>query len=432
MPTTTPGTRTGEDSVIDVQAWGPVDLLVRAVGGRDEQVLEAITEIGPRQVADLLVTEIETRWDPPFTAEELHLALHLEFTGELHSYRVTLKDGQILIEPGTADRVGAEIRYSLVDLTRLLYTASADYRSTTREFIVKWPVGRVSMDKLQTLLGEAGTAGEQPSGPELWAVARQREETAFFQGTQSILTACSSRLASMDLLTSLYGSGKLDAAPSFAPHYEFHFSRFRTDPVRVLEIGIGGYDSPWRGGESLRLWQRFFPRGLIYGLDIFDKPNVRGPRIRTIKGDQGDPEFLDRLGSELGPFDIVIDDGSHLNDHVRTSFAALFPHVRPGGYFVIEDFQTAYWPEFGGEAPPGSSRTSAGLIKDLVDQIHFREIANIDDGEARKASHPSDIHVYHNLVFLGKGMNHEQGSPAWVREGAKRDFESRRPRSASR
>jgi mycinamicin biosynthesis methyltransferase MycE-like protein len=412
--------------VFNVQPWGPVDHLVRAVGGRDEQVLDAITEIGPRQVADLLAAEIETRWDPPFASQELPVALHLQFGDELHSYRVSIKDGQLLIEPGAADNASAEIRFSLIDLARLLYVTSDDYASTTREVIVKtWPMGRLPMHRLERMLEDAGAAGRPSFSPEEWAVAQHREGADLFQGVQSIIDACSSKLASMDLLSRLYGTGKWGSIASFAPHYESHFRRFRLEPVKILEIGIGGYDFQSLGGDSLYLWQRFFPRGLIYGMDMFDKPNVRGPRIRTIKGDQSDPEFLDQLGREFGPFDVIIDDGSHINDHVRTGFESLFPHVRPGGYFVIEDFETSYWPEFGGELPPGSQRTSAGLIKDMIDQIHFREVADIDDGEARKASHPSDIHVYHNLVFLGKGMNHEQGSPKWVRESAKKRYGSR-------
>ncbi|HEX6526857.1 MAG TPA: hypothetical protein VF070_43615 [Streptosporangiaceae bacterium] len=401
--------------MLKVQPWGPVDHLVRAVGGRDEQVLEAITEIGPQQVADVLVAEIGTRWDPPVTWQELPINLHLQFEDRLYSYVATIKDDQLLIEPGTADNAGAEIRYSLAELARLLYAPRDGYPSTREIIIRAWPKQKPQRPD--------PTAS---ADPEQRAVERYSEGRALFQSVQSVTDACSARLVSMDQLSGLYGTDKWGSMPSFAPHYEAHFERFRRDPVKVLEIGIGAYQLQSLGGDSLYMWQRFFPRGLIYGMDIFDKPNVKGPRIRTIKGDQSDPEFLRRLGQEEGPFDIIIDDGSHINDHVRISFESLFPYVRAGGYYVIEDFQTSYWPEFGGELPPGSPRTTAGLIRDLIDQIHFREFAHVEDDEARKATHPSDIHIYHNLVFLGKGMNHEQGSPEWIREGAKKRFGAQR------
>lgn len=86
--------------------------------------------------------------------------------------------------------------------------------------------------------------------------------------------------------------------------------------------------------------------GLIYGLDIFDK-HVAGPRIRTIRGDQNDPECLAELAGEIGPLDVVIDDGSHVSEHVLTSFRALFPHLRASGLYVVEDLQTSCWPSHG-------------------------------------------------------------------------------------
>jgi hypothetical protein len=36
----------------------------------------------------------------------------------------------------------------------------------------------------------------------------------------------------------------------------------------MLEIGVGGYDSPISGGESLRMWKTYFPFAKIFALDI--------------------------------------------------------------------------------------------------------------------------------------------------------------------
>jgi predicted O-methyltransferase YrrM len=57
--------------------------------------------------------------------------------------------------------------------------------------------------------------------------------------------------------------------------------------------------------------------------------------------DQGDAAALrgivaDEFGGE--PLDLVIDDASHLLDPTRTSFNVLFPLLRPGGVYVIEDW----------------------------------------------------------------------------------------------
>ena len=54
---------------------------------------------------------------------------------------------------------------------------------------------------------------------------------------------------------------------------------------------------------------------------------------------------------EMGGLDIVIDDGSHINQHVIESFQILFPHLSRRGFYWIEDLHTSYWPRWGGRFP---------------------------------------------------------------------------------
>src|SRR5699024_12687992 len=70
-------------------------------------------------------------------------------------------------------------------------------------------------------------------------------------------------------------------AHRYAPHYERHLSRFRDRQITFVEIGVGGYHDPDLGGESLRMWKRFFPRALIHGVDITDKGAHHEPRSTT-------------------------------------------------------------------------------------------------------------------------------------------------------
>ena len=55
------------------------------------------------------------------------------------------------------------------------------------------------------------------------------------------------------------------------------------------------------------------------------------------QGDQADEARLQAIAREHGPFDIVIDDGSHRSEHQAATLVALLPHVSPGGFHVIED-----------------------------------------------------------------------------------------------
>ena len=56
--------------------------------------------------------------------------------------------------------------------------------------------------------------------------------------------------------------------------------------------------------------------------------------------------MLKSINSEL---DIIIDDGSHINEHVIRTFQYLFPKLKPGGIYVVEDTQTSYRQDYGGD-----------------------------------------------------------------------------------
>src|SRR6185503_11070328 len=130
----------------------------------------------------------------------------------------------------------------------------------------------------------------------------------------------------------------------YTPFYAQWFSDLRYKPVRLMEIGVGGYGRPNRGGNSLRMWKRYFPLGLITGIDIHDKSALQERRIHIYTGNQSDREFMERVSGIEGPFDIIIDDGSHVQSDIINSFQILFPLMVSGGIYVIEDTQTSYWP----------------------------------------------------------------------------------------
>jgi hypothetical protein len=201
---------------------------------------------------------------------------------------------------------------------------------------------------------------------------------------------------------------------NYTQHYQLHFRPFRDKKINLLEIGIGGYDNPWDGGHSLRMWKSFFTRASIFGLDVINKSPHDDFRIKTIKGSQTDEELLAKLAEEVGGFDIVIDDGSHLNEHVITSFRILFPLLRLGGIYAIEDLCTSYWESHPKGVPWGGSKnleaqfTSMNFLKRLVDGLNHEEYAK------HTKPHPfsryiTSMHFYHNLAFIYKGSNQGGG-----------------------
>lgn len=145
--------------------------------------------------------------------------------------------------------------------------------------------------------------------------------------------------------------------------YEREMGRFLRNPISFLEIGI------WKGG-SIPMWQDYLPDGsklTFVDIDPACKSHeIDGTNIRI--GNQADPKFLAELAKEFGPFDLVLDDGSHVCAHQIASFEGLWPHLNNGGLYMVEDCHTSYWPGFG-----GGYRNEASFVeyaKRLVDTMH--------------------------------------------------------------
>jgi hypothetical protein len=111
---------------------------------------------------------------------------------------------------------------------------------------------------------------------------------------------------------------------------------------KILEIGIGGHNIPFGGGQSLRALNFFYSNANIFGLDIIDKSFLDSGRIKTIVGDQSNETFLNKIGNEYGPFDLIIDDGSHFVSHQKKSFINLFNYLNFNGVYICEDCSTSY------------------------------------------------------------------------------------------
>ena len=149
----------------------------------------------------------------------------------------------------------------------------------------------------------------------------------------------------------------------YFPIYEKHMSSWRNKTLNFLEIGV------YKGG-SLQMWKRFFgPLATIVGIDI--NPECKqfeedGIHIRI--GDQNDPDFLKSVIEEFGPFDICLDDGSHMMDHLKNTFSYLYPTITKNGLYILEDLHTCYWEEFdGGVDNPNSFMN---LSKKYIDELN--------------------------------------------------------------
>ncbi len=126
----------------------------------------------------------------------------------------------------------------------------------------------------------------------------------------------------------------------------------------------------WEGGTIL-CFEAFQPDKHV-AIDVFDRADSSlfksyiaerrvADRLKTLGytpgGSRHDPQHsAPRVLAE--PIDVVIDDASHLYEPTRASFETLFPLLRPGGLYLIEDWQWSYYTDF---QPPAVGGEGASI-----------------------------------------------------------------------
>jgi hypothetical protein len=209
-------------------------------------------------------------------------------------------------------------------------------------------------------------------------------------------------------------------------HYERHFQQLAEHHINLLELGI------YRGGSLLQ-WRDFFRNGQITGLDLYpvDIDDPTG-RIITYQGDQTDLALLDQIASKIAPdgFDIIIDDASHIAALTKISFWHLFDnHLKPGGYYVIEDWRVSYWeawvdgaryewPQPTAARPPQFSQTMAlkPQLPNYSDRI-AHSVKKLLDAVGNKAITRAAGRFYRNQRYKSRRFpSHDYGMVGLIKQ----------------
>lgn len=134
---------------------------------------------------------------------------------------------------------------------------------------------------------------------------------------------------------SLYkiAGSELRISHDYLRHYDFMFGAFREEKFSLVEFGC------FRG-DSLRMWEQYFPNAEIYGVDLDEstKQYEKG-RVHIVIGDATSQDTYDKLKAETGGAFIILDDASHAWGDQRRSFELFWDMLSPGGFYVIEDLE---------------------------------------------------------------------------------------------
>jgi hypothetical protein len=124
---------------------------------------------------------------------------------------------------------------------------------------------------------------------------------------------------------------------------------------RVCEVGV------WKGG-SLEMWQALFPAGVIVGVD-HNRVATWPDGTFSVVASQDDEQLPDKLRDICDCFDLIVEDASHSGHLSRKTLNLLWPLVRPGGWYVLEDWQVGF------DTWPGFDRSMLDLAESLLSKL---------------------------------------------------------------
>ena len=127
----------------------------------------------------------------------------------------------------------------------------------------------------------------------------------------------------------------------------------------------------------------------IYGADknqtLWRKYTQDLDRVQVMVGNQNDRQFLKGPGSGAGPYDVIIDDCGHQPEAQLDCFKTMWPALKSGGYYIIEDCYRSYKPDFTGTRVPAA-------VADMVASI-YRNFGVLS------------IQLHYNLCIVQKGID---------------------------
>jgi len=170
----------------------------------------------------------------------------------------------------------------------------------------------------------------------------------------------------MKILNSIglkYKTDKSSFHHDYLRKYEKYLSFSRDENLKILEIGV-------LEAKSLYTWMEYFYNSEILGIDINPEcKKYEKDKIKIEIGSQDDPEFLKKITENYGPFDLIIDDGSHINKHMIFTFENLFSSLESQGVYIIEDVCCSYWQNYGGSL--NNPNSVIEYFKKKVDEVNF-------------------------------------------------------------
>ena len=192
--------------------------------------------------------------------------------------------------------------------------------------------------------------------------------------------------------------------------YDEILLNFKNHKINFLELGVNN-------GGSLEIFSAYFDKAeVIVGVDINENCsfiNFNDERIKVIIGDSSEESIKERIKLFANKYNVIIDDASHMSDHIIKNFFNLVELVENGGIYIIEDLCCSYWNDYGG----GLSKENSAItfFSDLINIVNYQHwevdlkikdflkkygVENISDSLINKLKSIVKISFYNSICVL--------------------------------
>jgi len=185
---------------------------------------------------------------------------------------------------------------------------------------------------------------------------------------------------------------------SYLDIYQLYFDHVRNMDVNILEIGA-------RHGNSLKTWNEYFDKPKVYSIELNEKwgKKLKSQGHNVEIGCQTDKTVIDKVAAQCltetkRGFDIVIDDGSHLSNHIKKTFDLLWVSVEKRGLYIIEDLYQSYRDKTMVMGQMGSEMKKND--RKILDDFFSKTINKVDDKCRREYLF---AHFWDSVAVIGKG-----------------------------
>ena len=168
-----------------------------------------------------------------------------------------------------------------------------------------------------------------------------------------------------------YDTDKSSRCHQYLDFYDEAFKELRHKEIKILEIGI-------LHGKSIRMLREYFTKAEIHAVDIVEGyvdaiNNANLPNLTANILNQGDRNMLGIYFDKHGPFDIIIDDGSHIISHQKLTFdVSMEKGLSENGIYVLEDLHTSLREQYGSSSSINDeSITTLEMLRSLQKENAF-------------------------------------------------------------